>query len=189
MLEGANRSVVQWPGEDSMTLHIVLLEPEIPQNSGNIARTCAATGATLHLIHPLGFSLADRYLKRAGLDYWAQLTLIEWPSWQEFWEAKQNESLWFFTTKGENLYSQTDFPAESYFIFGNETQGIREEILAQHQRHCLRIPMQAQSRSLNLSNSVAIAAYEYLRQNNFATLKREGKLHRLQYLSNKEVGA
>lgn len=172
-----------------MTLHIVLLEPEIPQNSGNIARTCAATGATLHLIHPLGFSLADRYLKRAGLDYWAQLTLVEWQSWQEFWEAKQNKELWFFTTKGENLYSQTNFPSESYFIFGSETQGIREEILAQHRQHCLRIPMLEESRSLNLSNSVAIATYEYLRQQGFASLKMEGKLHRLQYLSSKEVGA
>jgi tRNA (cytidine/uridine-2'-O-)-methyltransferase len=162
-----------------MALHIVLFEPEIPQNTGNIARTCAAVGATLHLVHPLGFSLSEKHLKRAGLDYWPLLTLREYSGIEEFMEQKGTENLYFFTTKAQRIYAEVSYPEETYLVFGKESEGIPETILVEYQNSCVRIPMRSQARSLNLSNSVAIATYEYLRQAQFPDLGRTGTLHRL----------
>lgn len=164
-----------------MALHIVLFEPEIPQNTGNIARTCAAVGATLHLVHPLGFSLAEKHLKRAGLDYWPLLTICEYASTAEFLDMKKAENLYFFTTKAQSSYTDITYPKETYLVFGKESAGIEESILVEHQSTCVRIPMRTQARSLNLSNSVAIATYEYLRQVQFPDLEANGKLHRLSW--------
>ncbi len=163
-----------------MALHIVLFEPEIPQNTGNIARTCAAIGAILHLVHPLGYSLDEKHLKRAGLDYWHLLTLIEHPSIDSFLQEHKDENLVFFTTKAHQLYSEIPYPpSDTYLIFGKESRGISEHILVGHEASCVRIPMLEEARSLNLSNSVAIAAYEYMRQQNFPSLLQNGTLHRL----------
>ena len=164
-----------------MALHIVLVEPEIPQNTGNIARTCAAIGATLHLIHPLGFSLEEKHLKRAGLDYWHLLTLIEHPSKEHFFASVQANELFFFTTKARQDYTQVQYPKETYLVFGKESAGLDEDILVKHPKQCIRIPMHSDARSLNLSNSAAIGAYEYLRQYGFTDLSKEGNLHRLKW--------
>ncbi|MGE4454152.1 MAG: tRNA (uridine(34)/cytosine(34)/5-carboxymethylaminomethyluridine(34)-2'-O)-methyltransferase TrmL [Sphaerochaeta sp.] len=164
-----------------MALHIVLFEPEIPQNTGNIARTCAAVGATLHLVHPLGFSLDEKYLRRAGLDYWPLLTLCEHQSIQTFMEEHQKDNLYFFTTKAPKTYTEVTFPNETYLVFGKESAGISETLLVKHTKSCVRIPMRQEARSLNLSNSVAIAAYEYLRQQSFPSLQGKGALHRLSW--------
>lgn len=164
-----------------MALHIVLFEPEIPQNTGNIARTCAAIGATLHLVHPLGYSLDEKHLKRAGLDYWDLVTIIEHDSVQSFMEEHAHDALFFFTTKARNYYTEADYPDEAYLIFGKESAGIDEKILVGHEKGCVRIPMLEEARSLNLSNSVAIAAYEFMRQKKFPTLKRTGNLHTLSW--------
>lgn len=155
-------------------MHVVLVEPEIPQNTGNIARTCAATGAMLHLVQPLGFSLDDRYLKRAGLDYWplAQVQVHEdFPSLRH---ALPDLPLFFFTTKGAQPYTDFAYPEDAMLVFGRETQGLPEALLARYPGQCARIPMRAQARSLNLSNSVAVALYEALRQQGFAGLQGEG---------------
>ncbi|HKL57447.1 MAG TPA: tRNA (cytidine(34)-2'-O)-methyltransferase [Sphaerochaeta sp.] len=163
-----------------MALHIVLFEPEIPQNTGNIARTCAAIGAVLHLVHPLGYSLDEKHLKRAGLDYWHLLTLIEHESIEAFMDQHKDDQLFFFTTKAHQLYSEIEYPDEEcYLIFGKESRGISEHILIGHEQGCVRIPMLEEARSLNLSNTVAIAAYEYMKQQNFPALLQEGTLHRL----------
>ncbi len=163
-----------------MALHIVLFEPEIPQNTGNIARTCAAIGATLHLVHPLGYSLDEKHLKRAGLDYWHLLTLVEHPSIETFMQEHKNDFLVFFTTKAYQLYSEVEYPSDDcYLIFGKESRGISEHILVGHEAGCVRIPMLEEARSLNLSNTVAIAAYEYMRQQKFPDLLQTGTLHRL----------
>ncbi len=163
-----------------MALHIVLFEPEIPQNTGNIARTCAAIGATLHLVHPLGYSLDEKHLKRAGLDYWHLLTLIEHKSITSFLHDHKDDKLFFFTTKAHQLYSEVEYPSgEVFLIFGKESRGISEHILVGHEAGCVRIPMLEEARSLNLSNTVAIAAYEYLRQQHFPSLLQNGTLHRL----------
>lgn len=163
-----------------MALHIVLFEPEIPQNTGNIARTCAALGATLHLVHPLGYSLDEKHLKRAGLDYWHLLTIVEHDSVKSFMETYQKEELFFFTTKAHQLYSEVTYPdGDCFLIFGKESQGISEHILVGQEQRCVRIPMLKEARSLNLSNTVAIAAYEYMRQQQFPSLLQEGSLHRL----------
>ncbi len=162
-----------------MALHIVLFEPEIPQNTGNIARTCAAVGATLHLVHPLGFSLEEKYLKRAGLDYWPLLTMVEHPSIEAFLSAHQEKPLYYFTTKAPRTYSEVTYPEETYLVFGKESAGISESLLVKNKQRCVRIPMREEARSLNLSNSVAIAAYEYLRQQSFPFLQGTGTLHRL----------
>jgi tRNA (cytidine/uridine-2'-O-)-methyltransferase len=160
---------------ENHSLNIVLFEPQIPQNTGNIARTCAATGATLHLVGPLGFKIDDKKLKRAGLDYWDLLDIRFYEDVDDFYEKVSGE-FFYFTTKGGNVYSDNLFPNNSYIIFGREDAGISESILSKNLDRCLRIPMISDARSLNLSNSVAIATYEVLRQWNFPELLNEGKL-------------
>ena len=157
------------------TVNIVLVEPQIPQNTGNIARTCAATGARLHLVGPLGFSIDDRKLKRAGLDYWSLLDITVYGDIKEFFEKNPGE-YYMFSTKAQNRYSDVRFPDRCYLIFGREDAGLREELLLKHRERCLRIPMLEEARSLNLSNSVAIAVYEVLRQWNFPALSGAGRL-------------
>lgn len=160
-----------------MQLNIVLLEPEIPQNTGNIARTCAATGARLHLVKPFGFRIDDRKLKRAGLDYWHLLDITYYENTAEFFEKNKNCEFFFATTKGRHVYSDVAYPDGSFLVFGRETKGIDEEILIKNEQRCIRIPMIDDARSLNLSNSVAIVAYEYLRQKGFPKLQNFGELH------------
>ena len=157
-------------------MHIVLVEPEIPQNTGNIARTCAATGAMLHLIKPLGFSLEDKYLKRAGLDYWNLMTFRIYENWQDFCEKNPGADMRFFSTKAPKDYAQAEYTDGMYLVFGKETKGLDEELLRREYENCVRIPMRAQARSLNLSNSVAIALFEALRQQDFPGLQGEGML-------------
>lgn len=158
-----------------MKINIVMVEPEIPQNTGNIARTCAATGAKLHLVKPLGFEITDKYLKRAGLDYWDKLEIEEHESLEKFLEKYKPEenNMYFVTTKGQTCYSQLDYSKkeEIYILFGKETKGLPEELLKQHLDKTIRIPMKEKLRSLNLSNSVAIVTYEILRQNQFENLQ------------------
>ncbi|MDO4741482.1 MAG: tRNA (uridine(34)/cytosine(34)/5-carboxymethylaminomethyluridine(34)-2'-O)-methyltransferase TrmL [Eubacteriales bacterium] len=157
-------------------MHIVLVEPEIPQNTGNIARTCAATGAMLHLIKPLGFSLEDKYLKRAGLDYWNLMRYRVYENWQEFLEQNPGAQLRYFSTKAPRDYAQTRYEDGMYLVFGKETKGLDEELLRREYERCVRIPMRAEARSLNLSNSVAIALFEALRQQGFPGLAGQGSL-------------
>lgn len=150
--------------------NIVLVQPEIPQNTGNIARTCAVTGCALHLVRPLGFSVDDRYLKRAGLDYWNELNISYYDSFSEL-EAKYADSRFYlFTTHAKRSYSEACFNPGDFLVFGKETAGLGQEIIKRHSEDCIRIPMRKSLRSLNLSNSVAIAVYEGLRQNSFAGL-------------------
>ncbi len=158
-----------------MKINIVLVEPEIPQNTGNIARTCAAIGAKLHLVKPLGFNLSDKYVKRAGLDYWDKLDIEEHDSFNKFlkkYEPEKN-NIFFVTTKGKQVYTQKEYSKieEVYIVFGKETKGLPEEILKKYINKTIRIPMKKDLRSLNLSNSVAIVAYEILRQKNFEELE------------------
>lgn len=157
-------------------INIVLIEPEIPQNVGNIARTCAVTDVKLHLVEPLGFKIDDSKLKRAGLDYWHHLDITYYPSTEDFFEKHKEDinRIYFFTTKAANLYSDIIYPDDVFLVFGKETAGIKEEILKEHLDYCVRIPMKNTLRSLNLSNAVAIAVYEALRQRNFTDLKIEG---------------
>jgi tRNA (cytidine/uridine-2'-O-)-methyltransferase len=164
-----------------MALHIVLFEPEIPQNTGNIARTCAAIGATLHLVHPLGFSIDEKNVRRAGLDYWKDVTVVEHASIESFLEEHKDSHLWFFTTKSEILYTDASLEEESYLIFGKESRGIEESILVDYPTRSIRIPMKDDTRSLNLSNSVAVGAYEWQRQYQFQHLQTKGALHRLSW--------
>ncbi len=159
-------------------MHIVLVNPEIPQNTGNIARTCAATGAKLHLIKPLGFELSDKYLKRAGLDYWHMMTYEVHESWQDFLDANPGASLHYATTKAPRDYCQATYGPDDCLVFGRETKGLDEDLLAQNYDRCIRIPMVAGARSLNLSNSVAVVLYEALRQQGFPGLSGQGHLHR-----------
>lgn len=161
-------------------MHIILLEPEIPQNAGNIARTCAVTNSSLHFIRPLGFSVEDKYLKRAGLDYWDLLDLHYYDSFDDFLQKNPNANIFMATTKGEKIYSDAVYQADDYIMFGKESAGIPEEILVKYRENCVRIPMFGDTRSLNLSNSVAIVLYEALRQQGFPGLNQEGHLHRLQ---------
>lgn len=158
-------------------MHIVLVNPEIPQNTGNIARTCAATGATLHLIKPLGFSLDDRYMKRAGLDYWFMTDIVVHEDWRSFREDYPEADMYFFTTKAKKSYSDFAYPPDAFLIFGRETKGLDEDMLVCHLDRCARIPMRDEARSLNLANSVAVALYEALRQNGFDGLSDQGELH------------
>lgn len=161
--------------------HVVLVEPEIPQNTGNIARTCAATGCVLHLVRPLGFELSDKYLKRAGLDYW---NLVEVRVHDDFGQIQReypSARFRFFTTKAPRAYTEADYREGDFLVFGRETKGLDEELLVAHPQECVRIPMIGESRSLNLSNAVAIAVYEGLRQNSFAGLQEGGNLHRLSW--------
>ena len=150
--------------------HIVLVEPEIPQNTGNIARTCSVTGASLHLVHPLGFTITDAKLKRAGLDYWGELDLHHHQSLADFMEYAKGKELFFFSTKGLHTHSDAVYPDEAFLVFGKETAGLPEELLRQHPEHTVRIPMRESMRSLNLSNSVAVAVYEAVRQHGFEGL-------------------
>ncbi len=158
-------------------LNIVLVEPEIPQNTGNIARTCAATGARLHLVKPMGFTVDDRKLKRAGLDYWHFLDITYYENLDDFFEKTSGGAYFFFSTKGTHRYSDVTYPDNCYLLFGKETKGLPEELLMKHPQSTLRIPMIDEARSLNLSNSAAIAAYEVLRQWDFPELLNEGELH------------
>ena len=151
-------------------LNLVLVEPRIAGNTGNVARTCAATGARLHLVEPLGFRLEDRLLKRAGLDYWPYLDVTLYPSLEEFLRQHREDPLFFFTTKGRQVYSAASYPDGAYLVFGREDAGLPEALLMRHEEHCVRIPMREGLRSLNLSNSVAIGAYEALRQLTFPGL-------------------
>ncbi|MDL2206164.1 tRNA (uridine(34)/cytosine(34)/5-carboxymethylaminomethyluridine(34)-2'-O)-methyltransferase TrmL [Eubacteriales bacterium OttesenSCG-928-N13] len=157
-------------------MHIVLMQPEIPQNTGNIARTCAATGAQLHLIEPLGFELSDRYLKRAGLDYWHMMHLTVHKDLDAFIEAYPDVRLHYLSTKAPRDYCQVRYQETDTLVFGRETKGLPESLLKDHYDSCLRIPMQPDARSLNLSNSVAVVLYEALRQQGFPGLKGEGAL-------------
>ena len=157
-------------------IHIVLHEPEIPQNTGNIARTCAATGASLHLIRPLGFAIDDRKLKRAGLDYWHQLDISYYDGMDDFFAQHPAADFYCFSTKAKQRYTDISYPSEVYLMFGKETRGLPEEFLHAHPDRCVRIPMREGLRSLNLSNSAAIAVYEVLRQHDFAGLKTTGEL-------------
>lgn len=161
-----------------MNLNVVLLEPEIPQNTGNIVRTCAATGAHLHLIEPLGFSLKDRYLKRAGLDYWPMAEISVYRNIEEFYAKNGTERCYYVTTKGLNTYSEMQYPDSCFIFFGKETKGLPEELLYANRDTCIRIPMIGETRSLNLSNSVAIVVYDILRQKGFPDLKKQGSLTR-----------
>ncbi|MDY3249887.1 MAG: tRNA (cytidine(34)-2'-O)-methyltransferase [Candidatus Choladocola sp.] len=157
-------------------LNIVLHEPEIPANTGNIGRTCVATGTTLHLIEPLGFSLSEKALKRAGMDYWPQLDVRCYLDYEEFLEKNPGAKIYMATTKGRNVYTEVSYEPDCYIMFGKESAGIPEEILHEHPDTCVRIPMIGETRSLNLSNSVAIVLYEALRQNGFDQMKLQGSL-------------
>ena len=157
-------------------INIVLHEPEIPQNTGNIARTCAATGAALHLIRPLGFAIDDKKLNRAGLDYWHHLDITYYDGLEDFYQKNPNANVYYFTTKGKNLYTDIQYPENSFIMFGKETKGLPEDLLHEHPDTCVRLPMRDGLRSLNLSNTVAIAVYEILRQGNFEGLKTAGEL-------------
>ena len=161
-------------------MHIVLMQPEIPQNTGNIARTCAATGAKLHLIKPLGFELSDRYLKRAGLDYWHMMDYRVYDDWPHFLLENPAANRLYATTKAPRDYCQVAYTQDDFLVFGCETKGLPEDLLADHYESCIRIPMREDARSLNLSNSVAIVLYEALRQHHFAGLMPKGSLHHTQ---------
>lgn len=155
-------------------MHVVLVEPEIPQNTGNIARTCAATGSVLHLIEPLGFSLDEKAVRRAGLDYWHLVDVRTYKNLDEFFEKNPDGPYFYATTKGRRVYSEMQMPENSYLLFGKETKGLPEALLKEHPERCMRIPMIEESRSLNLSNSVAVVVYEALRQNGFPGLQDLG---------------
>lgn len=164
-----------------MALNIVLHQPEIPQNTGNIGRTCVATATRLHLIEPLGFQLNEKALKRAGMDYWQDLDVSTYIDYEDFLEKNPRAEIYYATTKGRMLYSDVHFGQDCYLMFGKESGGIPEEILKAHPDACIRIPMIGDTRSLNLSNAAAIVLYEALRQNGFAHMKLEGELHRLHW--------
>ncbi|MBR4513299.1 MAG: tRNA (cytidine(34)-2'-O)-methyltransferase [Lachnospiraceae bacterium] len=163
-------------------LNIVLHEPEVHVNTGNIGRTCVATGTKLHLIEPLGFRLTDKKIKRAGLDYWDRLDVTTYVDYNDFLEKNPGAVIYFSTTKGKQTYADVSYPDNAFIMFGKESKGIPEEILAADKEHCIRIPMLEKERSLNLSNAVAIVLYEALRQHGFKGLELEGELHELTYL-------
>ena len=162
-------------------INIVLLEPEIPANTGNIGRTCVATGSRLHLIEPLGFDISEKAVRRAGMDYWKDLDLRVYANYEEFLEKNPGAEIYMATTKAKHVYSDVTYPKDCYIMFGKESAGIPEEILQHHKDTCIRIPMVGEIRSLNLSNSVAIVTYEVLRQKGFADMTMEGELHRLSW--------
>lgn len=157
-------------------INIVLVEPEIPQNTGNIARTCAATGASLHLVKPLGFEIDDRKLKRAGLDYWDKLDITYYEGLDDFFAKNPDADFYCFTTKARHVYSDICYPKRVFLMFGKETKGLPEELLFANPDRCVRIPMRDTLRSLNLSNSAAIAVYEVFRQRGFEGLRPDGEL-------------
>lgn len=162
-------------------MNIILHQPEIPQNTANIGRTCVATGTKLHLIEPLGFRLDDKSVKRAGMDYWQHVQLYRYANFEEFLEKNPGAKIWMATTKAKHVYSEVSFGPDDFIMFGKESAGIPEEILVDYEETCIRIPMLPDIRSLNLSNSVAICLYEALRQQNFASMQLEGELHRLHW--------
>lgn len=162
-------------------MNIILHQPEIPANTGNIGRTCVATGSSLHLIEPLGFRLDEKSVKRAGMDYWDKLDVKRYVNYKEFLEKNPNAKIWFATTKAKHCYSDVSFGENDFIMFGKESAGIPEEILVENEETCIRIPMNEDIRSLNLSNSVAIVLYEALRQNGFSQMEKEGHLHRLSW--------
>jgi tRNA (cytidine/uridine-2'-O-)-methyltransferase len=157
-------------------LNIVLVEPEIPQNCGNIARTCAATGSRLHLIHPLGFDVSEKAVKRAGLDYWHLVDVREYANLADFFSKNDVQKMFCLSTKAPRCYTEADLTGDCYLFFGKETKGLPEDFLEANRESCVRIPMRSEARSLNLSNSVAIAVYEALRQQNFPNLQDYGKM-------------
>ncbi len=157
-------------------LNIVLIEPQIPQNTGNIVRTCAATNAVLHLVEPMGFKIEDKKLKRAGLDYWHLMEIHRYNSTEEFFEKNKDGKFFYFTTKGLNRHTDAEYPDNCYLVFGREDAGLPEALLFENKEQCVRVPMQNDARSLNLSNTVAIAVYEVLRQWDYPELKTEGSL-------------
>ena len=156
-------------------------EPEIPQNTGNIARTCAATGAALHIIKPMGFTIDDKKLKRAGLDYWDKLDITYYESFEDFNEKNPDAVIYYFSTKAKHSYTDPTYPDNVFIMFGKESRGIPEEILYENPEYCVRIPMRDTLRSLNLANSVAIAVYEILRQGDFEDLREAGELTRFEW--------
>lgn len=162
-------------------LNIVLIEPEIPQNTGNIARTCAATGARLHLVEPMGFKVDDKKLKRAGLDYWYLLDLTYYSSTEDFFNKNKDGKFFYFSTKAKHTHTDVSYPEKTYIVFGKETAGLPEELLYQNPETTVRIPMISDARSLNLSNAVAIGTYEVLRQWNYPELQNFGKLRQFDW--------
>lgn len=162
-------------------MNIVLHQPEIPANTGNIGRTCVATGSSLHLIEPLGFRINEKELKRAGMDYWDQLDVTRYMNFEEFRERHLGAKIWMATTKAKRSYTEASFGSDDFIMFGKESAGIPEEILVDYEETSIRIPMLSAIRSLNLSNAVAIVLYEALRQNGFAHMQTEGELHRLHW--------
>ncbi len=157
-------------------LHVVLVEPEIPQNCGNIARTCAATGAVLHLIRPLGFDISEKAVRRAGLDYWHLVNVQVYDDLEDFFRKNRVGQMWCLSTKAPRCYTEADFQDGCYLFFGKETRGLPENFLEAHRESCVRLPMRQEARSLNLSNAVAITVYEALRQQNFPGLREFGKM-------------
>lgn len=162
-------------------LNIVLHEPEMPANTGNIGRTCVITGSRLHLIEPLGFQLSSRMIERAGLDYWDRLDVTRYVDYQDFLDRNPGAVIYYATTKARFRYTDVAYPDGAYIMFGKESAGIPEEILVEHPEQCVRIPMLPGERSLNLANSVAIITYEALRQQGFSGMETEGELHRLKW--------
>ena len=162
-------------------MHIILHQPEIPANTGNIGRTCVATGSSLHLIEPLGFRLGEKDLKRAGMDYWQHLDVARYMNFEEFKTLHPGAKIWMATTKARHIYTDVSYSPDDFIMFGKESAGIPEEILVDYEETCIRIPMLPAIRSLNLSNSVAIVLYEALRQQNFSHFQMEGELHRLHW--------
>lgn len=162
-------------------LNVILLEPEMPANTGNIGRTCVATGIRLHLIEPLGFLINDKQLKRAGLDYWPRLDVTVYENYEDFKRKNPDAKIYMATTKSKQKYTDVKYPEDAYIMFGPESRGIPEEILLESKDTCVRIPMKPEERSLNLSNSVAIMVYEALRQQGFPGLEEEGQLHKYEW--------
>ena len=164
-----------------MKLNIVLVEPQIPQNTGNISRTCAVTGAVLHLVGPMGFVIEDKKLKRAGLDYWDKLDIRYYDGLPDFFARNPDGAFFYFTTKGRQTYTEVAYPDNAYLVFGREDKGLPEPLLKENPSRCVRLPMRPTLRSLNLSNTVAIGAYEVLRQCNFPEMEMEGELHTMRW--------
>ncbi len=162
-------------------MNIVLHQPEIPSNTGNIGRTCVATGTRLHLIEPLGFKLTEKALERAGMDYWDKLDYKRYINYEEYLAANQGAKIWYATTKAKKCYTEVSFGPDDHIMFGRESAGIPEEILVDNEEACIRIPMLPTIRSLNLANSVAIVLFEALRQNGFEEMERSGELHHLKW--------
>lgn len=163
------------------SLNVALIEPEIPQNTGNIARTCAATGAKLHLVGPMGFEITEKRVRRAGLDYWDKLDITYYKSTAEFFEKNKGAQFYFFSTKARNVHSDMNYENGCFLVFGKETKGLPEELLKSNEERCVRLPMRGIIRSLNLSNSVAVGVYEVLRQWNYPELSLKGELHNLKW--------